>query len=116
MRQRIGQRLVKIFPQLEALGGVEFEHLWHGVFGATPDKLPRFWRLDDGVLGWVGCNGRGVAFGTALGPVLADAALDGEQARTKLPFEAPRMVPGHRFAPIGVAATMLYQRWKDGRD
>ena len=46
----------------------------------------------------------------------ADAALDGEKARTKLPFEAPRTVPGHRFAPIGVAATMLYQRWKDGQD
>ncbi len=116
LRQRIGQRLVKLFPQLEALGGIEFEHLWHGVFGATPDKLPRFWRLDEGVLGWVGCNGRGVAFGTALGPVLADAALDGDQARTKLPFEAPRTVPGHRFAPIGVAATVLYQRWKDGQD
>ena len=63
-----------------------------------------------------GWTDRGVAFGTALGPVLADAALDGEQARTKLPFEAPRTVPGHRFAPIGVAATVLYQRWKDGRD
>lgn len=116
LRRRIGQRLLKLYPQLQALGEIRFDHLWHGVFAATPDKLPRFWRLDDGVLGWVGCNGRGLAFGTALGPVLADAALDGEQARVSLPFETPRIIPGHAFAGLGVAAGTLCYRWKDQRD
>jgi glycine/D-amino acid oxidase-like deaminating enzyme len=116
LRQRIGQRLLKLFPQLQALGPVRFDHLWHGVFAATRDKLPRFWRLDDGVLGWVGCNGRGLAFGTALGAVLADAALDGGSARVQLPFESPRPIAGHAFARIGVAAATLYARWLDGRD
>lgn len=116
LRQRIGVRLLKLFPQLAALGPMRFDHLWHGVFAATPDKLPRFWRLDDGVLGWVGCNGRGLAFGTALGPVLADAALDGGRARIQLPFEAPRTIPGHAFAGLGVKAGTLYYRWLDGRD
>lgn len=116
LRRRIGQRLLKLYPQLQALDEVRFDHLWHGVFAATPDKLPRFWRLDDGVLGWVGCNGRGLALGTALGPVLADAALDGQRARVPLPFEAPRAIRGHAFAGLGVAAGTLYYRWKDGRD
>ncbi len=116
LRQRIGQRLLKLFPQLQPLAPIRFDHLWHGVFAATPDKLPRFWRLDDGVVGWVGCNGRGLAFGTALGPVLADAALDGERASVKLPFEAPRPIAGHAFARLGVAAGTLYYRWRDGRD
>ena len=116
LRRRIGQRLFKVYPQLQALGEVRFDHLWHGVFAATPDKLPRFWQLDDGVLGWVGCNGRGLALGTALGPVLADAALDGERARVPLPFEAPRAISGHAFAGLGVAAGTLYYRWRDGRD
>ena len=116
LRRRIALRLLKLFPQLQALGTITFDHLWHGVFAVTPDRLPRFWRLDDGVLGWVGCNGRGLAFGTALGPVLADAVLDGDSARTKLPFERARAVPGHAWAAIGVAAGTLYQRWLDGRD
>ena len=116
LRRRIGQRLLKLFPQLQALGTIDFNHLWHGVFAVTPDKLPRFWRLDDGVLGWVGCNGRGLAFGTALGPVLADAALDGPSARIPLPFEPARAIAGHAWAPIGVAAGTLYYRWLDGRD
>jgi len=116
LRQRIGQRLRKLFPQLDALGDIRFDHLWHGVFAATPDKLPRFWRLADGVLAWVGCNGRGVALATALGPVLADAALDGERAVAKLPFEPPRRIAGHRFAPLGVATGTVVHRWRDGRD
>ncbi len=116
LRQRIGQRLVKVFPQLAPLAPIRFEHLWHGVFAATPDKLPRFWRLADGVVGWVGCNGRGLAFGTALGPVLADAALDGERAAVKLPFEAPRPIVGHAFARVGISAATLYARWLDVLD
>jgi glycine/D-amino acid oxidase-like deaminating enzyme len=116
LRERIGQRLLRIFPQLEALGGMRFDYVWHGVFAATLDKLPRFWRLDDGVLGWVGCNGRGLAFCAALGPVLADAALAGDKARVRLPFEAPRAIRGRAFARMGVAAGILYYRWLDGRD
>lgn len=116
LRQRIGARLLKLFPQLGPLAPIGFDHLWHGVFAATRDKLPRFWRLDAGVVGWVGCNGRGLAFGTALGPVLADAALDGDRAAVELPFEAPRAIAGHAFARVGVAAATLYYRWKDGRD
>ncbi len=116
LRRRIEQRLLKLWPQLAELGGIRFSHLWHGVFAVTPDKLPRFWRLDDGVLGWVGCNGRGLAFGTALGPALADAALDGAAARVQLPWQAPQPISGHALARLGVAAGTLYYRWKDGRD
>jgi glycine/D-amino acid oxidase-like deaminating enzyme len=116
LRRRIGRRLLALYPSLKALGAIRFDHLWHGVFAATPDRLPRFWRLDDGVLGWVGCNGRGLALGTALGPLLADAALDGESARVPLPFEPPRTIPGHAFAPLGVAAAILNARRQDGRD
>ncbi|MFN0185763.1 MAG: NAD(P)/FAD-dependent oxidoreductase [Aquabacterium sp.] len=116
LRQRIAARLLKLYPQLAALGGITLSHLWHGVFAATPDKLPRFHRYDDGMIGWVGCNGRGVAFGTALGAPLVDALLDGGAAARRLPFEAPRTIPGHRFASLGVRAATLYYRWRDGRD
>lgn len=51
-----------------------------------------------------------------IGPLLADAVLDGSRAAAKLPFEAPRPIRGHRFARVGVAATTLYYRWRDRRD
>lgn len=116
LRQRIGERLVKLWPHLGSHGLPRFSHVWHGVFAATPDKLPRFQHLADGVLGWVGCNGRGVAFGTAVGPLLADAALGEASALRALPFEAPRMVPGHAFADLGTRVFTLYYRWLDRRD
>lgn len=116
LRRRIGERLVRLWPSLGAQGLPRFSHLWHGVFAATPDKLPRFQRFDDGVIGWVGCNGRGVAFGTAVGPVLADAALGDQKALRGLPFEAPRPVPGHAAAGLGMRVMTLYYRWRDRRD
>ena len=116
LRARIGARLVRMFPQLEAAGEIRFEHVWHGYFAATVDKLPRFHRLADGLVTWLGCNGRGVAFGTALGPVLADAAMGSKPALDALPFEPLRPIPAHALARRTALAAMLYYRWLDGRD
>jgi len=113
LRQRIGARLLKIFPQLAALGEIGFDYVWHGYFAATPDQLPRFHQLADGLYTWVGCNGRGVALSTALGPVLADAALGD---RVALPFAAPRHIPAHALVKRTAMAAMVYYRWLDGRD
>lgn len=117
LRERIGQRLLKLYPQLGELGGgLRFEHLWHGTFATTPDQLPRFHRLADGLYTWLGCNGRGVAFATALGPVLADAALGPNGKHIALPFEAPRRILAHALVKrIAIAAMALF-RWRDGRD
>lgn len=113
IRRRIRARLLKLYPQLESLGDIGFDHVWHGYFAATPDKLPRFHRLDEGLYTWVGCNGRGVALATALGPVLADAAFG---AQVPLPFEAPRHIPAHAFVKRVAMGAMLYYRWLDARD
>lgn len=113
LRRRIGARLLKIFPQLEALGEVGFDYVWHGYFAATPDKLPRFHQLADGLSTWIGCNGRGVALATALGPILVDAALGD---RVALPFEAPRHIPAHALVKRAAMAAMIYYRWLDSRD
>ncbi len=113
LRQRIGARLHKLFPQLDALGKVRFDYVWHGVFAATPDKLPRFHRLDEGLYSWMGCNGRGVALATALGPILVDAALGGEAL---LPLEQPRPIAAHALVKRLAITAMLYYRWRDRRD
>lgn len=116
MRTRIAERLLKLFPQLHEVGGVRFDYLWHGYFGTTPDRIPRFHRLDDGLVTWLGCNGRGVAFGTALGPVLADAALGPNGKHISLPFEAVRPIAGHALAKRVAIGAMAYFRWLDRRD
>jgi glycine/D-amino acid oxidase-like deaminating enzyme len=116
LRARIGARLLKLFPQWREAGAVQFEHVWHGVFASTTDRLPRFYRLGDGLLTWVGCNGRGVAFATALGPVLADAALGPDGRHPALPFESPRTIVAHGIARRVALAAIAYYRWLDGRD
>lgn len=113
LRRRIGLRLHKLFPQLDALGEVSFDYVWHGDFAATPDKLPRFHRLDEGLYSWMGCNGRGVALATALGPLMVDAALG---ADVLLPFEQPRPIAAHALVKRVAIAAMLYYRWRDSRD
>ena len=116
LRARIGKRLLKLCPQLSELGGVRFDRLWHGCFGAAPDQLPRSHRLADGLYTCFGCNGRGVAFATALGPVPADAALGPSGKHIALPFEAPRRNFAHALVkPMAVAAMALF-RWRDGHD
>lgn len=116
LRTRISDRWLRVYPQLAALGTLQFDHVWHGYFASTPDRIPRFHRLADGVVTWLGCNGRGVALGTALGPVLADAALGRAEALARLPFEAPRPVAAQAVVKRLAMAAMLYYRWMDGRD
>ncbi len=116
LRARIGERWLRVYPQLAPLGTLQFDHVWHGYFASTPDRIPRFHRLADGVVTWLGCNGRGVALGTALGPVLADAALGRAEAVAKLPFEAPRVVVAQGLVKRMAMGAMLYFRWLDGRD
>ncbi len=75
LRERIRARLLRMYPQLQQVQDLRFDYLWHGVFAATPDGVPRFHRLDHGLYTWLGCNGRGVALATAVGPQLAETAL-----------------------------------------
>lgn len=76
--------LTRIFPELA--GQVQFEHEWYGLIGMTPDHTPRFHRLEDGVVGIAGYNGRGIAPGTVFGQVLAKFA-SGEISEEDLPFK-----------------------------
>lgn len=115
LRARIGARLVRMFPQLQQID-CRFDYLWHGVFAATPDGVPRFHQLDDGLYTWLGCNGRGVALATAVGPQLAEAALTGDTAGSALPFEPLRPIAGHAIAKRTAIAAVNYYRWRDRRD
>lgn len=113
MRSRIGARVAKVFPQIGVPG---FDFLWHGHVGVTIDRLPHLHELAPGVLAWVGCNGRGVALATALGPLFARACLGTPVAELGLPFTPLVPVPGHGIAKrFSTLALLLYRR-RDARE
>ncbi len=64
--------ITKLFPQI---GRTAFEHEWYGQIGMTPDNLPRFHILAEGVYTFCGYNGRGIAPGTVFGRIMADFLL-----------------------------------------
>ncbi len=74
--------LKRIFPQL---GDIGFEAEWYGKIGMTTDAVPRFHRFADGIVGFSGYNGRGIAPGTVFGQTLARLVL-GEMSEQDLPL------------------------------
>ena len=81
--------LRKIYPQI---GDLRFEHEWFGQIGMTQDNLPRFHRLEDGIVSFCGYNGRGIAPGTVFGQQLA-ALLAGEIAEGDLALPVSATAP-----------------------
>jgi glycine/D-amino acid oxidase-like deaminating enzyme len=112
LKRRIGERLALLFPQI---GTPAFDYVWHGQLSMTVDKLPHMHALAEGVITWVGCNGRGVALGIALGPVLAGAALGVAPADLPLPLTALGRVPAHALAARIAPWMMALFRWRDAQ-
>ena len=113
LRLRIGKRLAKLWPQLH---GVRFDYVWHGKLSMTRDGVPHFHRLGENAFAWIGCNGRAVALGTALGPVLADAVLGASDDALPVPVTALGRIPAHALAQSVATFALLPYRWRDTRD
>ena len=110
LKRRIGERLALLFPQIGRPG---FDYVWHGRLSMTQDKLPHVHALAEGVITWVGCNGRGVALAVALGPVLADAALGVAPKDLPLPFTPLGRISAHRLAARIAPWMLALYRWRD---
>lgn len=116
LRPQIAARLKRLWPQL---GDVEFDYVWSGYVGMTPDNLlqpqvpgyPRIHRLGPDGFAWVGCNGRAVALSISLGRELAKATQGTAIETLGLPLSEPRPQPFRtivrRIAPL---ALPLYRR------
>jgi glycine/D-amino acid oxidase-like deaminating enzyme len=91
-----------------SLAHVEIEHTWAGVLGVTMNQGTCFGRVADGLFAWAGCNGTGVALGTALGTLLAEHALGRrpELLREAVALRKPAWLPHAPFLGIGVRATL----------
>lgn len=116
LRPTVAARLKRLWPQL---GDVEFDYVWSGYVGMTPDNLlqpqvpgyPRIHQLGPNGFGWVGCNGRAVALSISLGRELVKAIQGTALETLGLPLSTPKPQPFQglirRIAPL---ALPLYRR------
>lgn len=113
LRRRSAERLARLFPQL---GRVPIDFAWSGSLAMTRDHLPHLHRPAPGVVAWLGCNGRGVALATALGPVLATATLESRDDLLPLPVTEIRPLPGHALLERVARLALMKYRWRDARE
>lgn len=104
VRKKAARNLAEAFPDL---GVPEITTIGSGYVGMNWDRFPRVHRLGPDGWAWIGCNGRGVAFGTALGRELARAVTGVPEAELALPVTEPKPFPSHallrRVAPTYLA-------------
>jgi glycine/D-amino acid oxidase-like deaminating enzyme len=114
LQAHVGRRLQGLFPQM---GEVTFDYVWAGYLAMTPDYFPRLHQLADGVATWIGCNGRGVALGTAMGVELAKWAAN-EVPIDELAMPATRLapIPAHGFAKLVARSWIWLYRRRDARE
>lgn len=99
----------KHFP---ALREVPFTHRWGGRVAVHLDYLPRLHQPQPQLLVAIGCQGRGIAWQTAMGAELARLAID-SQYDPVLPFSPVRPIPFHPLKALGVASTIAAYRALD---
>lgn len=95
------------------LANVEWAHGWACRVGMTIDDLPRLHQLADGVWTAFGYCGRGVAMGTALGRVLAQAVRGCDVAQLEFPVTPVSRLPFYPARQFGAALAISWYRMRD---
>ncbi|MCK6449247.1 MAG: FAD-binding oxidoreductase [Alphaproteobacteria bacterium] len=108
------QRLMldKLYPELR---GTALPHAWGGFVAVTPGRWPRLHEPAPGLIIPMGCNGKGVAWASAFGRVLADLALGGAERDMPLPIEPIARIPFPGLRRFYSAAATAYYRFQDAR-
>lgn len=76
--------LRRLWPDLPDPG---WSHVWQGTLGLTSHHMPRLISPEEGLVGTIGCNGRGIAPNSYFGAMLADLVLK-KTVPLPLPIEA----------------------------
>jgi glycine/D-amino acid oxidase-like deaminating enzyme len=104
----------RLYPQLK---GQRLQWWWGGQVSITLDRLPRLFVLGEGLLASMACNGKGVAWNLALGPVLADALCGVPLHSLPLPpARSLQTIPLHGLKRLYAAAGSGWLRLLDGLD
>lgn len=95
------------------LSGLSWTHAWNSQLAMTKDHWPHIHEPAPDALIYLGCNGRGVALGTALAEQLAGRLLHGAAFQLDLPVVTPKPIAFHALWPLGVTALVLHGRLMD---
>jgi glycine/D-amino acid oxidase-like deaminating enzyme len=106
-------KMIELFPQL---ANTELEYFWSGNVALTMDHVPHLHQLAPGVLAALGCNGRGVGMGTAMGKVLSDLATGRSYQDCPVPITPVRAIPFHRVRLPAMQATIWWKALRDRMD
>ncbi|SEH88509.1 NAD(P)/FAD-dependent oxidoreductase [Paracoccus alkenifer] len=110
---KAARSLAEAYPQL---GTPRMSHVWSGYIGMTWDRFPRIHQLGPDAWTWIGCNGRGVALGVALGREMARAVSGAALDTLALPLSEPRPLPFHSFARLIAPNYLAWMRRKDRQE
>lgn len=95
------------------LASVRWTHGWNSRLAMTKDHWPHLHEPAGDALIYLGCNGRGVALGTAIAEQLAARLLQGPAAQLDLPVVTPKPIRFHRLWPLGVRSIVAHGRIMD---
>lgn len=110
VRARASRIMGETFPEM---GAPEMTHVWSGYIGMNRDRFPRVHSLGPDGWAWIGCNGRGVALGTALGREMARAVAGEEPRGLALPATEPQPFPMHAIVRRVAPTYLAWLRRKD---
>ena len=100
----------RLWPVLE---GIKWTHAWNSRLAMTADHFPHVHEPAPGALVYLGCNGRGVALASAMGPQLARRLIGGETAEIDMPITSIKPIRFHASWPVAVKSVVLYGRIRD---
>lgn len=101
---------MRLWPERSS---IPWTHGWNSRLAMTQDHWPHIHEPSEDVLIYLGCNGRGVALGTALAEQLAVRLMQGAGAELDLPVVSPKPIRFHKFWPLGVRSVVAHGRIMD---
>lgn len=96
-----------------ALAGVRWEYRWAGTLAVTLDHMPHLHEPAPGLIASLGCNGRGVAYSTGIGRIIAERARGARAEDLPVPVAPVSPMPLAPFRRIGAAAVAQGYGWRD---
>jgi glycine/D-amino acid oxidase-like deaminating enzyme len=107
---RLKRAIATIFPRLP---DVPIAFRWAGRLAVTMDHIPHLHEPIPNLVASVGCNGRGLAYSTAVGRLIVQRISDGDWSQVAMPTSAVTPMP---FAPFRRVGAELVSRWYGWRD
>ena len=93
-----------------ALTGISWRYGWNSQLAMTKDHWPHIHEPAENALAFLGCNGRGVALGTAMGRQLANRLIHGSAFDLDMPIVSLKPIRFHDLWPLGVHAAVMHGR------